>query len=396
MLRAKAARGAGIVAGAALALLSVYACLPDLVEPPAATPVGVRPVACGDGFIDPAAGEECDPGDTDDAGVAGCTRDCKAVCEGAVVPASQGAKTGHCYFALDTPLVFDDATRACAARAAHLVTVSSSSELASPPLAFATAGADAGEAGRTYWIGLTQLTPDTGLQRYLAVATEPGFAPPARCPGCYGNVGAMMSPSATFPKLNATDTGATCVVARSPSVGGEPWYRVPCTEPRDVVCEREPVGTRSYACNGGICVTLALTERSKRYLYVPAPSGPHEAARACAQLSNGNGHLVVYGSNGEREELFRELGLARVLEANRDFWIGLAFDVDASTATDAAVWAWDGVSTRPIDLRPWAEGEPQSTMPVRAFSRASGTYDTELAHADSATAQYPYVCEYDP
>lgn len=367
----------------AAAVLSAYACLPELEGPPAgpAAPMVVRPVTCGDGLIEPAASEECDPGDAGDAGVPGCTRQCVAACEGQVL-----SDTRHCYFFLPGILDFAAATQACASRGAHVVTFASADEVASvsSELPKPKGAADA----RTYWVGLRQiLNGGPGLARYASVTgDEPGFSPPSQCPGCYGDLGG----AAAFPKLDAgADAGPyECVVAGTRAVPTDPWYRAACGTRANVVCEREPVGTRAYACNGGTCIQLALTMAVKRYLFVPSPSTPAEAARSCAQLAKGR--LVVYASNEEREELFRELGRARVLSAFPEFWIGLSFDADSGA------WAWeDKVSAD--NRAPWAEGEPKSAAPVRAYSaRATGSYDTQLARSLTGDGELPFLCEYAP
>ncbi len=367
---------------AATTAVSLYACLPDLESPTPAVPppVVVRPVTCGDGLIDPAAGEECDPSDAGDAGVRGCTRDCVAECEGKVLdPAG-----GHCYFTLPGVADFATATQACASRAAHLVTFASADEVAAVATGLRKPEGDAG--ARTYWVGLHLISNGVpGLARYANVTgEEPGFSAPSQCPGCYGDLGEATA----FPKLDAgPEAGAyDCLVAGTHAVPTDPWYRLPCTARANVVCEREPVGTRAYPCNGGTCVQLARTIGSRRYLFVPIASTAAEAARSCAQLPGGN--LVVYRSNEEREELFRELGRARVLEAFHEFWIGLAFDAAAG------IWKWgDGVSAE--NRVPWAEGEPKNALPVRAYSaRATGSYDTELARSLGGDGQLPYLCEY--
>src|SRR5438552_10091057 len=105
----------GMGASAALAA----ACLPDLVLTDAA-PDAAAPV-CGDGRIDPAAGEECDPGTTPAAGCANC----KVQCDdgGGIDPASL-----HCYFQAGQATQFTGADQTtCGAAGAHVVTFASES-----------------------------------------------------------------------------------------------------------------------------------------------------------------------------------------------------------------------------------------------------------------------------
>jgi hypothetical protein len=93
---------------------------------------------------------------------------------------------GHCYFALATPVSWDDAKTACAGKSAHLATFTSSSEAAL---------ANAIDQGDERWIGLRR--PDgsaTGDSAFVWVTNEPrnGFAnwdadkkePDNGCPSC--------------------------------------------------------------------------------------------------------------------------------------------------------------------------------------------------------------------
>jgi hypothetical protein len=393
-VRARVALAATL--GAAMTL-AFFACLPDLVAPdapPALEPIesgdsndaavdvdgAPPPRTCGDGIINVDAGESCDPGKVGEAGVAGCTQACAAKCEGIVIGAS-----GHCYFGLPNPLPFEDAERACVNRRAHVVTFASADEFT-----IVAKKIPLPASAQNYWVGLKALAGDTMLARFLsATEDEPGFAPSARCPGCYGNVGTR-APESTFPRLSPDGGAASCVVSPRRFVPGDPWFRAQCSTPQSVLCEREPVGTRAYPCARGTCVQLARTEATKRYLYVPIRKIAVDARRSCKQLASGR--LVAFGSSDEREELFRELARAGALDAMREFWIGLAFDADAG------VWRWDdGIPATTDDRIPWADGEPKSSAVDRAYAaRVTGEYDTQLARSASGDASLPFVCEYAP
>ncbi len=348
----------------ALALL-VAACLPDLREFPAET-VGGR---CGDGYVDGPTGaapeEACDPGDV---GALGCSPTCALVCEGGVRLA-----TKHCYFLAGSTNSYAAAAERCRAAGAHVVTFGGADEIAS---------VDAIVPAGDYWVGLVKdltteaYTPERGLG-------EPGYPAPPKtgpCPGCF----ARADPGQSFPAEAGASGELGCLIARRGATS--PWRAAPCARasPADVVCEREPPGTRAEGCPGGVCVRLSPT--TKRYLFVPAPALEPEAAAGCASFG---ARLVLLESPEEREELAREI--ARLSPDLAGVWIGLA------RAAGATAFLWDDEAAPTSRREPmWADKEPQATGPSRAYlDLTRGGYDTRLVRArDEAGKTRPYVCQY--
>jgi hypothetical protein len=82
------------VSGLLSAAAAVGACIAALPPNGQAAAAVSAESSCNDGFIDLAMGEQCDPGPAaGDAGLAGCTVDCKMQCpEGFVWP-----ENNHCY-----------------------------------------------------------------------------------------------------------------------------------------------------------------------------------------------------------------------------------------------------------------------------------------------------------
>jgi hypothetical protein len=378
---AKRAR-ARIVAVSAVALASSIlvaigpACLPELAPLGGAgdggPPAKVR--GCGDGIIATLddggdAGESCDPGE---AGVKGCTSDCRIACEN---DAGIDPATGHCYFVAGTESSGPRADDLCQRSGAHLVTFASEDE---------TRLVDA-FADRTmgYWVGLFQ---NPRAQGYTAARTEePGFPTPpvsGPCPGCFG-VGA--NDAGVFPRSPLFDPNAVaaCVVAAS-----DGWQLVPCVAaPREfqVVCEREPAGRRIDSCSGGFCFTLAATSKEgKSYVLDVASSTADQAAVACAQYG---ARPVVLGSREEREALAHEILQLFTPDPELTYWIG--------ASQDGGAWTWENgdpiVEGAPRPL-PW--GDKQPSAGVRAYMRlTAGAYDTQLAYAGAADEKRPTLCE---
>jgi hypothetical protein len=366
----------------------VWACLPELA------PVGPATAAyCGNGVIDVGkdAGpvEECDPS-TADAGVKGCSAICTIECPPGGFTDN---RTGHCYFLGGDGggvVTYEEAKSHCRDEGAHVVTFASDEEYRLVHDWYtALPGVEA-----AFWVGLTVVAE--GSPYYTASnADEPGYAIPGQnCPGCYGR---PEPATGYFAQLFVPDAGAPalrteCVTASRLDV---PWYRASCSLPRylgqqlkaAIVCEREPPGARSRACDGGQCIQHPST--TKRYLYVSVPANASEAAASCKKLG---GALVMFDSREEREELGREIAHVALRGGPRvaTFWIGL------SKAADG--WRWDDGAG--ADLRPtvWGDREPVAAPAgARAYVQLGldDDYDTTLAHADtgSGTAR-PFVCQY--
>src|SRR5579863_639703 len=69
------------VGASAGAMVAAGACIPDLPQDQTVPPPPASGGTCGDGYIDLAAGEECDPG-VPDAASLGCSDRCKVTCSG--------------------------------------------------------------------------------------------------------------------------------------------------------------------------------------------------------------------------------------------------------------------------------------------------------------------------
>ena len=306
--------------------------------------------------------ETCDPGET---GAIGCSATCTVVCEGAVSVA-----TRHCYFVAGKATSFGEASELCRAASAHVVTFAGDDEVRSVESA-----APSGD----YWVGLTR---DGTLVYSPEGRDEPGHPEPPEtgpCTGCF----ARTADGGTFPDVAGTTTTG-CLVA----VPGlrEPWRRVSCTKAAkayDVLCEREPPGSRGEPCTGGVCIRLPFTP--KRYIYVPSAASSADAREGCRALG---GSLVVLESPEEREELAREL--AR-FSPEAGVWVGLArLEVDGP-------FIWE--NGKPESLKFWADREPdrdsKPKVPTRAFfDFPRGRYDTRLLRAAEGDRSRPYLCQY--
>ena len=391
------------VAGGAIA--SVASCIPDLPTASRASDAGVLAAPagyCGDGYIDPAAGEECDPGVTPgDAGIAGCTANCKIDCSGGWI----WDKNLHCYQVVGTAwsvqngaFGYRSAVDLCQGRGlsnAHVVTFASDDEFQK-----VTAALDAG----TFWVGLKLGSPG-----YTSFApNEPGWS--TSCSGCYART---MGPDAGLaPYLDGStppDAGPVACVAAS-SQPGQPWEQYPCevtpnprrATPLDVICEFEPVGRRSMPCEAGTCIDLVATHGSKRYVYQEKLASAESAEAACSALG-ANAHLVVLQSSDEREQLWREL--SQVLSQPRAVWIGLAQVQVGTTRRPQTAWQWD--DGQPVQTYPseWGDLQPipsrfanfaYATTTTRAYLQhpSLAPYDDTLAHNDNVSVSpMAYVCE---
>lgn len=336
--------------------------------------------ACGDGFIDPTidgAPEECDPGQGLKAAV-GCSAACRVECEGGVID----PVTKHCYFRL-SPSSEPNSRALCGdpRTQAHVVTFASDREVA-----FLL---DAGFASQ-FWVGLTYHVDRLGYTSENDSNGEPGWNFPgttgnpisASCPGCYARTGS--DASTYFPPLGPDASApAECVYVDSPTE----WHHSPCgqNEHRDTLCEREPPGSRATVCNGGICITVAQT--TKRYLFVPSDTTADDAKTSCESLSP-NGHLVMFDTREEREQLSRELAQYTGMDG-ASFWVGLSAD-------PSGAFTWDD-GKKDTERPPLFGIDAGAASPgARVFVSILSTdaIDKGLGHTDDPKNLHTYVCEY--
>jgi hypothetical protein len=334
--------------------------------------------SCDDGYIDLAAGEQCDPGPAvGEAGLAGCSEDCKMECSGGFV----WSGNNHCYaLVAPTAATLDiGATDQCATMGGHVVTFASDAEFA------AVAG---NVVAGAFWVGLEPSTPPYDS----VVAYEPGWSP--TCSGCYAFTPAPTLPLARFDgDAEAAEAGvaADCVESTTGTDAG-PWLQYPCSggAALHVLCEREPVGVQSEQCEAGVCIDLVATAGLKRYVYEDQPATPDDAAQTCVAMG---GRLVMPDTRDEREQLWLELSKLTESPSPSSIWIGLAQSPDGGE-----VWTWD--DGQPLDARasPWGNQEPQPTSATtspRAYLEhfATPPLDDTLARNDGPVTTLPFVCE---
>lgn len=337
----------------AIVLGAAWACLPDLAAP-------IVPF-CGDGYVDPDAGEQCDPGPVD--GSAACVA-CRVHCNGTlpfVDPASH-----HCYFGAAENSDIDGSAASCEGSGAHLVRF-----VSEPELQYVAARTPTGP----FWVGLEQSSDTAWLP--LEATSEPGWS--ASCPGCYAHLDGGFA---------VEDAGGPCLVAQT--VTQEPWTEALCRTKgvakitRFTMCEREPLGLRARPCGAYVCLTAAVTEARKHYVLLNQRTSASAAREACAQA---RASLVVLESAAEREELGEAIAAQTVLPDAKDYWVGLVQGANGN-------WSWEGDGG--LALPPWGDGEPKSPSPAagRAYVLvAAGAVDSELAHAAaSAETHYP-LCQ---
>jgi hypothetical protein len=352
----------------AAVVLVASACLRDLPafpgppEPSTSEPTALS--ACGDGFIESLddggdAGESCDPGD---ASSLGCER-CAVTCTGRIDSA------GHCYSFVEDTLAYSAAVSACAQIGAHVVTLSSAKEAA-----FVQEMVTAADGTQQpFWVGLS-IRDDRGGYAPPLSLNEPGWpSTSGSCSGCFA-MGADDAGAFLSERGEDAGTSSACLVSTK-----ERWLRAPCvgTEARHTLCEREPLGQRTYPCGGLLCMSVPATMGKKRYLLWPSPETAENAASLCA-ASDPRASLWMLDSREEREQLVREI-LSR-FSLPTEVWIGL------SVVNGSWVWA-DGVpveqGTRP---KPWANTEP-SHDGGRAYLRIDeNAFDTQLARSEDADA----------
>jgi hypothetical protein len=376
----KSAGGAAFVAAICATAIGLgLACIRDL--PPDQPPPRVP--RCGDGYVDLAAGEQCDPGPGfQDAGVGGCSSTCQVECPGLVLPYNL-----HCYelAAPDQNTLTPGARGRCSGLPgnAHVVTFASETEF--DDVARYVSATDAGP----FWVGLWR-APDF----YNSVVDyEPGWSP--ECPGCYAHTEDAGAP---LPRTAyASDGGQPGCVGASSDLSRASWQAISCNLPiaLRVVCEREPLGLHWKECEAGICIELAATHPTKRYVYRAVPALSADAEQDCVRLG---GSLVVLESREEREQLWREL--SRLPLSQPRLWIGLSpgggSSADSGGGAGAAFWVWDdGTRTDAPDAHPspWAIGEPAMTSRAMLVYETQRPIDNTLAETDGTAVALPYVCQ---
>ena len=365
--------------------VSTAGCVPDL--PPDAATHTTSAAICGDGYVDLAAGEQCDPGPNAGWGAGNlCNADCQVECGdgGFLWPVNN-----HCYQALPNAADLDpSAVNQCNNNGGHVVTFGSGQEFSAVMLSGVN---DVGP----FWVGLTTYAS----RPYVSEdGFEPGWA--ATCPGCYAYTSDPTMP--LRPWIGAWgDAGADaaaiasyeqCVAAYSNP--GTYWCQYPCygLPATHVVCEREPIGEQYTQCDAGVCVDLVVTQGRKHYLYIDTPTAPEEAEAQCVL---GGGTLVVLESPEEREQLWKQLKWLTQPPAR--FWIGLREVPNQTTGTTDWVWddgtAADGPSAHPSE---WGDNQPSDPAATsRAYVRhiPQGIDDT-LARNDEAEDALPFVCQF--
>ncbi len=372
----------GVFAGAG-ATVAAGACIPDLPpdRAPPSSDAGTQETqgTCGDGYIDLAAGEECDPPQRDDAGSLGCSNQCKVVCSGL-----KWSLNDHCYelmAATATSLQGQAGARCATFRGGgHVVTFASEEEL--DAVTRYLTHADAGP----FWVGLWE-APD----RFNSVnAYEPGWSP--TCAGCYAHA---LDTKAALPRSReaiADETAGACVEGfPDPSTGY--WLQYPCSGSAAlrVVCEHEPEGVHSTPCEAGTCINLVATVATKRYVYEALPLAWTDAEALCRGLG---GTLVVLQSRDEREQLWLEL--SRLSIPPPRIWIGLS-PASPAEAPDASVYVWDDGTDGEAPgayPSPWGIGQPSGSAPAfLSHSPTQPPVDDTLARADPTVRTLPYVCQ---
>jgi hypothetical protein len=366
-------------------------CLPSLpadAPPVPAVEAGAdAAAACGDGYIDLAAGEECDPGPGLLAGSAVCSTNCKVICAGLRWPLND-----HCYELQGSAK--DLKTTAVAAcddqNGSHVATFASVGELTA---AVVYAHANIALATNDFWVGLVD-----SFSRYSSVVpNEPGWSP--ECSGCYAKTDV---PTAPLHLPKDVEAGAGCVMATF--LAGDPptllpWNQYPCDSPVDVhvLCEREPVGSYSQPCgNGGYCMDLVFTAATnKHYVFFSSGLPAAQAEAQCALLTERDAgrvaSLVVLESRDEREQLWHEL--SQLNPTSGSIWIGLA-------TNDAGLWTWDdGTPSDGGYPSPWAVNQPASPLGQAFMEYDPYDFSVDNTLAKSASpdggteSNLPYVCQ---
>jgi hypothetical protein len=356
---------------------AAWACLPDLeIAPPS------QPSFCGDGVINPDAGEECDPGpDASAAALLACPLTPAPGCQVGNCPSDGGTfafsdpASHHCYFSMNDTTDITTAAAICVANLAHVVRFVSAREVELVAPRAPTS---------PFWVGLRETALDSGSWVAPEPTDEPGWS--QGCGGCFAQVnGGTIAPSTgPDPLANIGE----CVVAANDT--STLWTQSPCKAvSHETMCEREPVGTRTTPCAYGACFTVAATVTSKRYVLYGSREPASGAISVCQTLG---GQLAAFDSPEEREQVGYEIGRQTVIDGGSmgvgDYWIGLG--------SDAGVWTWDGPQAGTLSPLPWAVGQPSaSDAGLRAYVTVqSETLNSELATVDTQGASHYPLCQY--
>ena len=358
----------GALVGAALA--AAGACIPDL--PPDQAPPAPAPVVdqghCGDGYIDLAAGEQCDPPVAPDAGSLGCSDHCTVICSGLRWPHND-----HCYELMSAAATAlqGEASSRCAnlPGGGHVVTFASEGELDAVTRYLADAGAG------PFWVGLWQ-APD----KFNSVnAYEPGWSP--TCPGCYAHTSDAEGPAAALRGGRRQSDGARLRRGFRRSRRRHPGLSTPAAAPRPFAWSASTspkASIRRRARPGSASISWPRIP-PRRTCTKSSPLSWTDAEARCRGLG---GSLVVLQSRDEREQLWLELSRLSIPPAR--VWIGLSpGPVDAGDA-GAVTWIWDdGTSADAPDAypSPWGVGQPAGPTPAfLSHSTTQPPVDDTLAH----------------
>ncbi len=382
----------------------VVACLPSL---------GTS--LCGNGHIDP--NETCDPGANPQVDP-GCSSSCEIVC---LPPDGGGAfldldVSNHCYFTSKATAPYDIGAYTCGLVHAHPVTFVDGREVTS-----VVNNLEAWLSTGRFWVGMQRSSGSGPYSALNVYAPEPGWDVPKNCQGCF-----MYPDGGLAPVDGGAEAGTDeCVAGEVGVAVGHPSMVVTGRNAEaQVVCEREPVGSRSVPCYGSsfcfdvLATSGASARTSKGYLFNPLPASVLDAEKFCRNLTDGgSSSLVVFESRAEREQVLYELHQVLELPGGANtfptpgFWIGLHI-ASADAGGGAAgclgprgrplpLWVWDdGVpaSCSSTGRRPsvWGDGQPGEST-GDAYVNLTGGYDTGLAYAqgeDMGQETLPYVCQY--
>jgi hypothetical protein len=195
------------------------------------------------------------------------------------------------------------------------------------------------------------------------------------------------------PEAIATGETAGCVEGFA-DAAKDSWEQYPCngSPALRIVCEHEPEGVHSIACEAGTCIELVATHATKAYVYQSSPLAWTDADARCRELG---GTLVVLQSRDEREQLWLEL--SRLPIPPPRVWIGLAPTPVLDAGAEASAWVWDdGTNADAPDAHPspWGVGQPLDPAPAfLSHTPTQAPVDDTLARTDSTVFTLPYVCE---
>jgi hypothetical protein len=375
--------GLGVV-GAAVA----WACLPNLT-----------PNLCGNGMIDP--GESCDPG-ANPSVYPGCDPVCQVVCAAAT---DGGASyydspfSNHCYLTFRKSEDNTNGAVLCGQQGGHLVTFVDDDEVG-----HVNDLARSWPDNPRYWVGLESPYPNGPYSTPGSVEPfEPGWRPVADCAGCFMHG----TPGNALPTVDGgAEAGPSDYVVATDLQHQEGTMAVTGARARaQVVCEREPPGSRATKClTDSFCFSVLASP--KHYVFTPDALLPEAAEAACRAVTDaGTPSLVVFDSRAEREQVVYELnqiGTFQGIEVQGQFWIGLSVGLQAGDA--GADWVWDDhTSASPLSANPhpsvWGDHQPTNAPPpARAYINTlqDNGYDNGLARAaaESSGLQFPFVCQY--